>query len=116
MKTLRFRLTLDVEFDPQGETAEDLRRRMHSVVKDAVNNGILTGDSGATVEHYNFEIKQLPRMKLTYSVEFDETIKDHIITLRMHNLVRAYKVQAVSENEAFKIASALFDAEVRRDE
>lgn len=59
MKTMEFRLTLNVAFDPQGETANDLKRRMCRVVKDALNNGTLTGDSGATVERFDFEVQQI---------------------------------------------------------
>ena len=58
METIKLRLTLDVEFDPQGETSEALKRRMFQVVKDATNNGTLTGDSGATVEHYAVSVTQ----------------------------------------------------------
>jgi hypothetical protein len=60
MKTLKFCLTLNVEFDPQDETPEALEHRLFQVVKDAVSNGTLTGDSGATVEHYRFSVKQIP--------------------------------------------------------
>lgn len=59
MKTLKFRLTLDVEFDPQGVTDKELRSHLHQVVRDAVNNGTLTGESPATVELYNYSIKMV---------------------------------------------------------
>jgi hypothetical protein len=55
-KHRHFRLTLDVEIDPQGETVHDLTRRMHQVVRDAVNNGTLTVDSPATVENYRYSV------------------------------------------------------------
>jgi hypothetical protein len=59
MKTKKFRLVLNVEFDPQGETTADLQHRLFQVVRDAVNNGTLTGDSGATVEHYAFSVIEI---------------------------------------------------------
>lgn len=59
MKEKKFRLTLDVTFDPQGETVLDLKHRLTQVVRDAVNNGTLTGDSPATVEHYDFSVKEI---------------------------------------------------------
>ena len=61
MKRISFRLKLDVTFDPQGETADQLARRMTQVVKDAVNNGTLTGESPATVEAYDFSVKETKR-------------------------------------------------------
>ena len=51
------RLTLDVEFDPQGCTTEELKRNLFQVVKDATNNGTLTGELPATVEHYTASVK-----------------------------------------------------------
>ena len=59
MKTITLRLTLDVEFDPQGVSKTELIHNLHMVVRDAVNNGGLTCDSPATVEHYTASVKQL---------------------------------------------------------
>jgi len=59
MKTVKYRLTLDVEFDPQGTQPAELRRHMMQVVNDAVNNGTLTGETPATVEGYDFSVKEL---------------------------------------------------------
>lgn len=56
---MKFRLTLDVEFDPQGATAADLKHHLFQVVKDAVNNDTLTGDTPATVEHYAYSVKRI---------------------------------------------------------
>jgi hypothetical protein len=59
MKTMRLRLVLDVELDPQEETELDLIHRMNQVVRDAVNNGTLTGDSPATIEHYEWAVQKI---------------------------------------------------------
>ena len=59
MKTLKFRLTLDVTFHPQGTHPDDLRRRMQQVVIDATNNGTLTGETPAIVEEYDFTVKRV---------------------------------------------------------
>ena len=56
-KTVTFRLILDVEFDPQGTHPDDLRRNLHQVVRDAVNNGTLTGETPATVETWDCVIE-----------------------------------------------------------
>lgn len=61
MKTLTYKLTLLVEFDPQGTHPDDLKRNLHLVVCDATNNGTLTRKTPATVERYDCLIEQLPR-------------------------------------------------------
>jgi len=58
MKNKVFRLTLFVTIDPQGESDKDIERRLAQVVRDAVNNGTLTGDSPSTVENWSCEIKK----------------------------------------------------------
>lgn len=57
-KLLKYRLTLDVDFDPQGTTKKQLERNLNQVIKDAVNNGTLTGETEATVEHYSFTVAE----------------------------------------------------------
>ena len=66
MKTMKFKLTLVVEFDPQGCTAEDLKHNMHQVVTRSVNDGTLTGELPATVERYSYSVKRIggPRKKI----------------------------------------------------
>lgn len=56
---VKYRLVLDVEFDPQGTTPEDLKRNLFQVIKDATNNGTLTGETPATVEHYAVSVKRI---------------------------------------------------------
>jgi hypothetical protein len=56
MKTINLCLTLNVEFDPQGVGEVELRKHLAQVVRDAVNNGTLTGETPATVENYDFSI------------------------------------------------------------
>lgn len=58
-KLLKYRLTLDVEFDPQGAVSADLKHNLFRVVKDAINNGTLSGETPATVEHYAFSVKRI---------------------------------------------------------
>lgn len=57
MKTVTFKLTLEVEIDPQGETIPDMRKRIMNVVRNTMNNGTLTGDSLSTIERYNYEVE-----------------------------------------------------------
>ena len=56
---IKFRLTLDVEFDPQGTTPADLKNNLFQVIKNATNNGTLTGWTPATVEHYSVSVKRI---------------------------------------------------------
>ena len=59
MKTISYRLTLDVEFDPNGTLPEDLKHNLNQVIRDAVNNGTLTGETPATVEKYSYTVDEL---------------------------------------------------------
>ena len=59
MKTLKFKVILNVEFDPQGTSPADLEHNLHQVVNNAVQNGTLTGDTPATVEEYKFSVEQV---------------------------------------------------------
>jgi hypothetical protein len=63
MKTQKFTLTLNVEIDPQGETTGHLIRQLNRVVSNAVNEGLLTGDTAATVEQYDFKVKEIKSKK-----------------------------------------------------
>lgn len=63
MKLKHFQLILNVSIDPQGETTLNLDRQLHRVVSNAVNNGLLTGNTPATVETYNYTIKQVRSVK-----------------------------------------------------
>jgi hypothetical protein len=51
---------MTVEFNPYGEDIKALERRMKQTVRMGINEGILTGDSGAFVERYALEVKQIP--------------------------------------------------------
>ena len=59
MKLTHLRLVLDVKFDPQGVTTKGLKHHVHQVIRDAVNNGTLTGDTPATVEWYDYSVKEV---------------------------------------------------------
>ena len=54
-------MVLDVEFDPQGTPKTDLEHNLNQVIRDAVNNGTLTGETAATVEKYHFAVIPLDR-------------------------------------------------------
>ena len=73
MKTLKLRLTLDVEIDPQGQTADDCKQYLHRMLNHGIANGLLTGDSPATVEHYKFKVVTIkPKRKVKPYYPLDE--------------------------------------------
>ena len=80
MKPTKLRLTLDVDFDPQGLTADELKRNLHRVVQDATNNGTLTGDSPATVERYNFTVTERRSVK-----------KKEKVSVESKNIIASYE-------------------------
>lgn len=61
MKTVKFKLVLNVEIDTMGEAVKpmDLRESMCRALKGIVEGGTLTGGSPATVEKYDFSVKQV---------------------------------------------------------
>lgn len=61
MKLKKLRLTLNVAFNPNGVKTPLLKEHLLQVVKDAVNNGTLTGESPAEVETYTFKITEIRR-------------------------------------------------------
>jgi hypothetical protein len=58
--TEHYRLTLDVDINPAGETEEDIKFRLKQVIAYAMNNGTITGDSPSTVVHYQFTVEKIP--------------------------------------------------------
>lgn len=77
MKLTKLRLILDVDFDPQGVDRDTLVRQMHDVVNRAVNDGTLTGDTPATVEHYNFKVIERRQQKKPISAESKAIIANY---------------------------------------
>lgn len=57
MKTIKLKLILEIEIDPQGETKDTLIHNLHRIVRDAMDNGTVTGETPATVENYEVTIE-----------------------------------------------------------
>lgn len=54
---MKYRLVLDIEFDPGNETPFDiLEHNLGQIVKEAVNSGALTKETSATIEHYSYSV------------------------------------------------------------
>jgi hypothetical protein len=55
-KLIKLRLVLDVDIDPQGENVEHFEGQLNRIVRSAIDNGFLTGESEATVEKCDFKV------------------------------------------------------------
>jgi hypothetical protein len=58
MKLTKLRLTLNVDLDPQGESVNTLKHHLTRVIRAAIDNGTVTGESEATVEDYSFTVTE----------------------------------------------------------
>ena len=58
MKTIKLRLTLDLDIDPQGVSTPELMSNLRGIVFDAAGNGMFTGASSATIEKYDYTVKK----------------------------------------------------------
>jgi DNA-directed RNA polymerase subunit RPC12/RpoP len=58
MKLTKLRLVLDLDIDLHGESIDFLNRCLQDVVKNAVSNGTLTGESAATLEKYHYKVTE----------------------------------------------------------
>ena len=58
MKT-KLRLTLDVEYELNGEEVYFLKNNLESLVFRAVGEGLLTGHSEAEVEYWTYEVEEI---------------------------------------------------------
>jgi len=56
MKLIKLRLILDVDFNPQGVSKGELMANLRGVVENAASNGMLTEDSPAMVETYDYKV------------------------------------------------------------
>jgi hypothetical protein len=59
MKLVQYRLTLDVTFDLQDTTEREMEHVLRQSVRHLVKEGLLTGETSATVEDYDFTLKRL---------------------------------------------------------
>ncbi len=59
METLKFKIELNLEIDPQGVAPRSIQNGLFRFFRHAIDNGLLTGETLATVESYDFEIAQV---------------------------------------------------------
>ncbi len=53
---MKLRLTIDVEYDPQGVPEDVLWHMMDYIPRRAFGEGLFTGDTEATVEHWSHSV------------------------------------------------------------
>lgn len=58
-KTLRLRLILEVEYNPNGVSEEYLRHKLGYIATAAAGDGLLTGDSEADVEMWISKVEKV---------------------------------------------------------
>jgi hypothetical protein len=58
-KTVRLRLTLDVEYELNGESVERMKAYLNEIGPRAANTGLMTGDTAAEVEEWASNVKVL---------------------------------------------------------
>lgn len=56
----KFILTLEVDYDLGGETADTMKEQLRGLVDHAVSNGQLSGDTAATVESWQMRVDLVP--------------------------------------------------------
>ncbi len=56
------RLTLDVTYTLNGENAIEVLKNLHTLCEHAIDNGLLTGEMDAQVDHYQVETIQAPAL------------------------------------------------------
>jgi hypothetical protein len=59
MNTIKLQLVLTVEFEHHDVSKQELVQNLEQIVKDAVNNGTLTGESPAMVEKYSYTVVEV---------------------------------------------------------
>lgn len=56
---LKLRLTLDVEYDLDGESPEELKANLGSLVQIGMGDGLLTGAGPATIDDYSHKVEEV---------------------------------------------------------
>lgn len=56
----RFRLTLDITFNPYGVSSAELQAALEGIVSHAMDRGLITGETEAEVETHSVEVVELP--------------------------------------------------------
>ncbi len=57
---MKLRLTLEVEYNRNGETTDYLKELLRGIVDHAMGEGLVTGETEATVESYTATVEELP--------------------------------------------------------
>ena len=60
MSTTKIRLTLDVVYNLNSESAQEMASRLQKMCEQAIGNGMLTGEPNAEVDEHSMEAKIIP--------------------------------------------------------
>ena len=58
-KTIKLRLTLDVEYIPNGASLRELKSTLEAITRFAADKGLMTGDSPAEVDDWKFKVEKV---------------------------------------------------------
>jgi len=56
---LKLRLTVDVEYELDGENPQELKANLEGLVKIGMGDALLTGDGPATIEDYSYKVEEV---------------------------------------------------------
>ena len=59
VKLIKLQLVLTVDIDPQGETTKTLKSQLNNMVRFALDRGLITGELPATIEDYEYSVKEI---------------------------------------------------------
>jgi hypothetical protein len=54
---MHLRLIIDVKYDPNGESQEDLANRLENIPQLAAGEGLFTGETQAEVESWEYQVQ-----------------------------------------------------------
>lgn len=74
-KTNRVRLVLDVEYDLEDETIQTMVENVQMQINHAIWNGMLSGDTSATVEKYTASVTAIPAKADAIGANLDDALE-----------------------------------------
>ena len=57
---MKLRLTVDVEYDANGVSEDELKERLSMMVQNSAGDGAFTGDTPATTYEWTAEVERIP--------------------------------------------------------
>lgn len=87
-KTLKLRLTLDVEYNPNGVPPVIFKDMLETLARKAASDGLMTGDTEATVKEWDATVVVVPETPENLAGWVNEAVEEGILTLDAERFVR----------------------------